>query len=158
MTTSTTDSSPAHLDPVAQRCASYRRDFNLPARFEAPSRCIVLPLGHLVGAVSVPRGQGDRVLTELRMRFLGGPIVENLETRRWTFITGPGSVILSHAFAELAKLRATIGTTGDIVRLPTPDEEARGVLRWVRAPQARRALPAHTAVIATLRILATRPC
>lgn len=156
MTTSATSSPALCSDSTPEeRCAFYRREYHLPAAVDVATRRILLPVGGMVGAVSMPLDLGRRVLAGLRVRMLAGPVIELPHTERWTFITGPGHSLNEAVFADLLRLGASAAPQGDSVVLPSPEDECLGLWRWERKPAARGDFPPQSAVIATTRAMAT---
>ncbi|OLZ45974.1 hypothetical protein BS330_38790 [Amycolatopsis keratiniphila subsp. nogabecina] len=154
MTTSTTgDPATRSGSNPEERCAFYRNEYCLPAVVDPVARRIVLPVGGLVGAVSMPRDLGRRVLAGLRVRMLGGPVIERPRTERWTFITGPGHKPNEAVFADLLRFGASVAPLGDHVVLPSPDDERLDLWRWECKPTARGDFPPQSAVIATTRAM-----
>lgn len=122
-------------------------------RSRIPTR--LLPIGGLVGALTMPRELGRRVLASLRVRMLAGPVVEHPHRQRWTFLTGPGHTLAESVNADLLRLRASVASPGDDMILPSPEDERLGLWLWVYSPEALRDLPPQSAVIATTRAVST---
>ncbi len=137
-----------------QRCVRYRRDYHLPTTVDPVSRRILLPIGGLIGAITMPAELGRRVLAGLRVRMLTGPVVEHPQAQRWTFITGPGHTLAESVHAELLRLRASVAHPGDDVVLPSPDDERLGLWHWICSPDASD-FPPQSAVIATTKAMST---
>ncbi|MEC3978904.1 hypothetical protein [Amycolatopsis sp. H20-H5] len=156
VTTSTTDSPAARSGSTpAERCAFYHHVYRLPAAVDPATHRILLPVGGLVGAITMPVELGRRVLAGLRVRMLAGPVVDRPQTQRWTFITGPGHKLDETVFADLLRLGASVAPTGDNVVLPSPSDERLGLWRWERVPEQLHDFPPQSAVIATTRVMAT---
>ncbi|WP_173130378.1 hypothetical protein [Kibdelosporangium persicum] len=156
MTTSTTNSPATRTDSTPEeRCAFYRDTYRLPAAFDPAARRILLPVGGLVGAITMPGELGRRVLAGLQIRMLAGPVVERLHTYRWTFITGPGHTLDEVASVELLRLGASVALHGNHIILPSPEDEQAGLWRWEREPEASSDFPPQSAVIATTRAMAS---
>jgi hypothetical protein len=156
VTTSTTDSPATHPDSTPEeRCDLYRNQYGLPAVVDSATGRILLPVGGLVGAVSMPSELGCRVLAGLRIRMLAGPVVERPPTQRWTFITGPGHTLEEVVFADLLRLGASVAPQGDHIVLPAPEDERLQLWRWSCALEASSDFPPQSAVIATTRAMAT---
>lgn len=86
-----------------ERCVRYCHPYRLPATVDPVSRRILLPIGGLVGAVTMPIELGRRVLAGLRVRMLAGPVVEHPHAQRWTFLTGSGHTLAESVTAALRK-------------------------------------------------------
>ncbi|MFB9617452.1 MULTISPECIES: hypothetical protein [Pseudonocardiaceae] len=156
MTTSTTRvTATASGSTPEDRCDFYRSEYGLPAALDRATERILMPVGGLVGAVTMPVELGRRVQAGLRIRMLAGPVVERTQTQRWTFITGPGHTLDDVIYAELLRLGASVAPQGDNVVLPSPDDERLGLWRWESAPKALNDFPPQSAVIATTRAMAS---
>lgn len=156
MTTSTTGSRATRPDSTPEdRCDFYRSEYGLPATVERATQRILMPIGGLVGAITMPLELGSRVQAGLRIRMLAGPVVERAQTHRWTFITGPGHMLDDMIFAELLRLGTSVAPQGANIVLPSPDDERLGLWRWECAPKTRGDLPPQSAVIATTRAMAS---
>ncbi|MGI9004459.1 MAG: hypothetical protein ACR2GH_22880 [Pseudonocardia sp.] len=138
-----------------QRCARYRYEYLLPAVVDPASRRILLPIGGLIGAVTMPHELGRRVLAGLRVRMLAGPVVEHPHSQRWTFLTGPGHTLAEPVNADLLRLRVSVAGPGNDVVLPCPDDEQLGLWHWVSYPESLSDFPAQSAVLATTRAMST---
>ncbi|GAA5053781.1 hypothetical protein [Nocardia callitridis] len=143
------------LGPTLEiRCAQYAHDCRLPASIDASSRHIMLHIGTLCGAITMPVELGERV----RDRVGSAPIIEHARARRWTFLTGhtgygtTGSSPLSPAdSAALFRLYVTTASTGSQVVLPSPEDEHTGYRTWVQPPDTGAVRPPLAAVIAATR-------
>jgi hypothetical protein len=113
-----------------------------------------MPIGGLIGAVSMPLELGRRVQAGLRIRMLAGPVVERAQTQRWTFITGPGHALDDVVYAELLRLGASVAPQGDNIILPAPEDERLELWSWECEPKALNDFPPQSAVIATTRAMA----
>ncbi len=155
MTTSNTTRPATHPDTTPeQRCLRYRRDHHLPATVDPTSRRILLPIGGLIGAITMPTALGHRVLAGLRVRMLTGPVIAHPHTHRWTFLTGPGHTLTETVHADLLQLQTSVAHPGDDVVLPSPDDEHLGRRHWIHNPDTRSDLPPQSAVIATTTAMA----
>jgi len=156
VTTSTTDIAATKSGSTPEdRCDFYRHVYRLPSVVDPGTRRILLPVGGLVGAITMPLELGRRVLAGLTIRMLAGPVVDRPSTQRWTFITGPGHKLDDGVLADLLRLGASMAPEGDIVVLPSPDDERLGLWRWERVPAQSQDFPPQSAVIATTRAMAT---
>ncbi len=156
MTASNTESPARHPDSTPEeRCARYRRDYQLPTTVDPTSRRILLPIGGLIGAVTMPSELGRHVLAGLRVRMLTGPVLEHPHAQRWTFLTGPGHTPTETVNTDLLRLRTSVAHPGDNVVLPSPDDEHLGLWHWIRSPETRSDLPPQSAVISTTSAMST---
>ncbi|MGB3441116.1 MAG: hypothetical protein WBA97_20395 [Actinophytocola sp.] len=155
MTTSTTRTRIARSDSTSDdRCDFYRDEFGLSATVDRATRRILMPVGGLIGAVTMPLDLGRRVQAGLQIRMLAGPVIERAQTQRWTFITGPRHTLSDVVHAELLRLGASVVPEGDNIVLPSPEDEQLGLWRWERALKALSDFPPQSAVIATTRAMA----
>ena len=156
MTTSTTRTSAACSDSTSEdRCNFYRSEYGLPATVDRSKQRILLPVGGLIGAITMPLELGRRVQAGLKIRMLAGPVIERAQTQRWTFITGPGHTLDDAVHAEVLRLGASVAPEGDNIVLPSPDDERLGLWCWECAPKALKDFPPQSAVIATTRAMAS---
>lgn len=138
-----------------ERCDFYRSEYGLPAIVDRSTQRILMPVGGLVGAITMPLQLGRRVQAGLQIRMLAGPVIELSQTQRWTLLTGPGHTLTDVVHAELLRLGASIAPEGDNIVLPSPDDERLELWRWERAPKALMDFPPQSAVIATTRAMAS---
>jgi len=156
VTTSNTGNPTTHPDTTPeQRCLRYRRDHHLPTTVDPASRRILLPIGGLIGAITMPTTLGHRVLAGLRVRMLTGPVIAHPHTHRWTFLTGPGHTLTDTVHTDLLQLQTSVAHPGDDVVLPSPDDEHLGRWHWIHSPETHSDLPPQSAVIATTKAMAT---
>lgn len=156
MTTSTTRTSAACPDLTSEdRCNFYRSEYGLPATVDRSKQRILMPVGGLIGAITMPLELGRRVQAGLKIRMLAGPVIERAQTQRWTFITGPGHTLDDAVHAEVLRLGASVAPEGDNIVLPSPDDERLGLWCWECAPKALKDFPPQSAVIATTRAMAS---
>ncbi len=141
---------------LEEHCSFYASVYHLPTTIDPYSKQIVMRVGGVAGAVTMPVRIGREVLAALRIRMLAGPVVEHPQGLRWTFITGPSHWIGDGARADLTRAGASIANPGNIVVLPTFDERVGGDWRWVRRPAASWDFPPQSAVISTVRALTVR--
>jgi hypothetical protein len=156
VTTSTTRTSATRSNSTSEaRCDFYRSEYGLPATVDRSTQRILMPVGGLIGAITMPIELGRRVQAGLRVRMLAGPVIERAQTQRWTFITGPGHTLDDVVHAELLRLGASVAPEGDNIVLPSPDDERLGLWCWECAPKAQKDFPPRSAVIATTRAMAS---
>jgi hypothetical protein len=156
VTTSTTRT-PVTLSGATseERCGFYRSEYGLPATVDRSMQRILMPVGGLVGAITMPLELGQRVQAGLRIRMLAGPVIERAQTQRWTFITGPGHTLDDAVHAEILRLGASVAPEGDNIVLPSPEDEHLGLWCWECVPKALKDFPPQSAVIATTRAMAS---
>ncbi len=139
---------------IEARHAFYSRECGISAVIDPSLGKIVLEVGDLVGAVTMPRALGLRVDAGLGVRMLAGPVISQSRIGRWIFLTGPGGPLDESTMADFFDLGVAIASTGDFIKFPSPEDERLDVLRWERIPRSLKDLPPQSAVIATTRAMA----
>jgi hypothetical protein len=138
---------------LAARCNRYYKDHAFPVALDYASRRILLKIGRLIGAVTVPATIADKVLTRLDIALASGPVVVDSHENRWIFLTGSRRAVSGETAADLFRLGATVHSAGDDAVLPSPEDERLGLRRWQRQPVVGRDLPQQSLVIATIRLV-----
>ncbi|MEU8632591.1 hypothetical protein AB0C38_10510 [Amycolatopsis sp. NPDC048633] len=133
-----------------ERCRHYSTVCGLPARVVHGSR-IVVRLDGLVGAVTMPADLAHRVAVALRLQSLPAPAVAHPGGKRWTFLTGPGSVGPDNARNLLPIGVNVVGDEASVV-LPSPETELLGLWRWTDRSVPLE-LPAQAVLLASARAL-----
>ncbi len=133
------------------RCEYYQTECGLPARLVDGDR-IVLQLGGVFGAVTMPAGLGRKVVASLRVRAMPAPALAHPGGQRWTLLSGPGTVTLEDLAALVPLGVSVVGETAVVV-LPSPETEALGLWHWVQQPTPAD-LPPQAALLTTTRAMA----
>ncbi|WP_410575653.1 hypothetical protein [Amycolatopsis sp. cmx-4-61] len=123
----------------------------MPARLVDGDR-IVLQLGGVFGAVTMPAGLGRKVVASLRVRAMPAPALAHPGGQRWTLLSGPGTVTLEDLAALVPLGVSVVGETAVVV-LPSPETEALGLWHWVQQPTPAD-LPPQAALLTTTRAMA----
>jgi hypothetical protein len=100
-------------------------------------------------AITMPAALGRRVLAELQIAMLAGPVISG-PGEWWTFITEPATAPRPAVPAELCRAKVHIAPRGAHVVIP-PRREA---LEWIKRPQPQHALPPWSVVIGATRRVA----
>jgi hypothetical protein len=148
----TIDPVPARAgDTVGRRCAFYaEQGFAVHA---ADRGQIVLCVGGLLGAVTMPAAPGAKVAPSMAVRAMPAPAICHPGGDSWTFLTGPGHTVTTDHAAALLRLRVSVVGAGAQVVLPSPESECLGLWRWIRWP-SRADLPPQGALLATTQAMA----
>src|SRR5256885_4519021 len=67
----------------------YQELFGWPVSVQVGQRNLVMRLGEVLDAVSMPAALGSRVRAHLEMSLMGGPIIASSDGTRWTFLAKP---------------------------------------------------------------------
>ncbi|HEU5472409.1 MAG TPA: hypothetical protein VFV67_17285 [Actinophytocola sp.] len=124
---------PGWLRELADARSSYQESFGWPVSVQVGARHLVVALGRVLNAVSMPAGLGARVLDRLTGPV---PIFASPDGTRWTFLVGPGTPANSTISGDVE-----LAPPGSHVAIPVNPSE-----RWVEPP--RRALPPARSVLA----------
>ncbi len=141
-------------DLISERI-QYEEDFGWPVTVEVERRRLAVAVGDVLDAVTMPVALGEKVLAELRIAMLNGPVLSSVGGERWTFLTTPEAPPRSVTPAELDAHGVRFTPRGALVIIPRPGSGAESP-PWIEAPRARRALPPWPAVTATARRVANR--
>lgn len=116
----------------------------------------LLRTGVEVTAVQLSAPLGRRVLEDLRMRMIAGPVFARPKARhlaeRWTVLCQPDRWPREDAEAELYRAGATICVTGTPLLLPQDMARTPGQAWWIQPPG--HPLPPLTAVAAVIQMVA----
>lgn len=146
------------MAPVAPRClhdliatrAHCEERLGWPVTLEVKSRRLVVTVGEMLDAVTMPTLLGQKVLAELQITMLAGPVIAAAGGAWWTFLTAPAAVSRQGIPAELRARKVHLTPDGAQVIIPNQiDSEATP--RWVVSP---RPLPPWSAVIGATRRVA----
>ncbi|MBE8523068.1 hypothetical protein ILP97_37195 [Amycolatopsis sp. H6(2020)] len=123
----------------------------MPAQLVEDDR-IVLQLGGVFGAVSMPAVLGHKVVASLQIRRMSAPALAHPGGQRWTLLSGPSTVTLED-LATLVPLGVSVVSDAAVVVLPSPETEALGLWHWIEQP-SRADLAPQAALLATTRAMA----
>ncbi|MEV6602785.1 hypothetical protein [Kutzneria sp. NPDC051319] len=145
---------PEWLRELAAARARYEELFGWPVSVDVEPRRIVVPVGAVVDAVTMPSSLGEKVLAELDITMLAGPVTAGPGGAWWTFLSQPATAPRPEVPAELHAVKVRLTPRGAHAVLPTRDDN-NGPWRWIARPQPHRALPPWSAVIAVTRRIVT---
>jgi hypothetical protein len=147
---------PAWLRELAHGRAEYEELLGWPVSVQVGNRVLIVAIGPVVEAVTMPAALGARVRAELGIAMLSGPVATDPDGDRWTFLTKPLEHLRPNITADLSHLRVVVAPHGSHVTIPTgPDVSAGQAWRWIERPSPAKPLPPAYAVIAVTRRLAT---
>jgi hypothetical protein len=145
---------PAWLRELAHGRDTYEELLGWPVSVQVGKRVLIVAIGQVVDAVSMPAALGMLVRAQLDIAMLSGPIVADPDGRRWTFLTKPLDRLRPDIAAGLSHLMVELAPHGAYVALPTKPDTLSGQLwRWVEPPSPARVLPPAYAVIGVTRRL-----
>jgi len=145
---------PAWLRELAHGRASYEELLGWPVSVQVGKRVLIVAIGQMLDAVSMPAGLGARVRAELGIAMLSAPVVAEPDGTRWTFLTKPLDRLRPNIAADLSHLRVDVAPHGAHIVIPTDPHTTSGhEWRWIDAPSPSRALPPAYAVIGVTRRL-----
>ncbi|MBB5157486.1 hypothetical protein BJ970_005020 [Saccharopolyspora phatthalungensis] len=148
MTSQTTNSvvERPSLRDLADARTHYEEQFGWPVTMEVEQRTLVLAVGEVFDALTMPEPLGRRTFTELQLAMWTVPVIGELAGRAWTFLTQP-----STAGPELSSTlhRLKVHSVPRSSHLPLPlrtDSEA-----WIESPRPRQPLPPWSEFIDAVR-------
>jgi hypothetical protein len=139
-------------DLISERIR-YEEEFGWPVAVEVERRRLTVAVGDVLDSVTMPVAVGEKVLVQLRIAMLDGPVLASVGGERWTFLTTPEAPPMPVIPAELDAYGVRFTPRGAQVIIPGPGS-GEGSPHWIEAPRARNALPPWPAVIATARRVA----
>ncbi len=126
-----------------RRATHYEELPGWPVRLQVQQRRLTVPVGTALDALTMPATLGDKVLAELRIMMLPGPVATGPGDDWWTFLSHPATASCLGIPAALRRLRvhpAPQGTPGIIPTHVGGDDHSRW--RWsnhpTRADRCRR--------------------
>jgi hypothetical protein len=149
-----TQPAPAWLRELADGRANYEELLGWPVSLNVRQGTLVVAIGSVVGAVSMPAALGARVQHELQIAMLCGPVIADPGGSRWTFLTRPVADIRSAVVTELAHWQVHLVGRGGLVPIPLSVSLSDGnSWRWAEQPAPNRPLPPTSAVVCVSRRL-----
>lgn len=134
-------------------CAEYQRR-GLPALQEDGK--LLVRTGVEITAVQMSAPLGGRVLEDLRIRMIAGPVLARPKARhfaeRWTVLCQPDRWPREDAEAEMYRAGANICVSGTPLVLPRDMSRTPGQAWWIQPPG--HPLPPLSAVVAVTRMVA----
>ena len=148
---------PAWLRELAHGRDTYEELLGWPVSVQVGKRVLIVAIGQVLDAVTMPAALGVQVRAELSIAMLSGPIVADPDGKRWTFLTKPLDRLRPATAADLSPERVEVVPHGGYAVVPTnPDTLVGATWRWIEPPSPGRALPPAYAVIGLTRRLTER--
>lgn len=145
---------PMWLRELAHGRATYEELLGWPVSVQVGTRVLIVAIGQVLEAVSMPASLGAHVRAELGIAMLSGPVVADPDGKRWTFLTKPLDRLRPTIAADLSHLQVDVAPHGSHVVVPTDPNTTSGPLwRWLEPPSPARSLPPAYAVIGVTRRL-----
>jgi hypothetical protein len=138
------------LRELATARTYYEERFGWPVTIEVDPGRLLMAVGELADAVVMPRPLGWRVLTDLRIALLAGPVLADTTGQWWMFLTRPAAISVPKEHTDLRCLEVYLVPGGSRVVVPSEIDEKNG-WPWLERPRALSQLPPWPAVIATAR-------
>lgn len=133
----------------------YEERFGWPVTVEVAAARLVMKVGDSLDAVAMSEPLGQRVLAELRIAMLAGPVLADATARWWMFLTQPAGGI-GWSVKQLRGLDIHPVPRGSRVVVPSDISEPPP-RPWIERPRALHRLPPWAAVIATVRRTNAQP-
>ncbi|HEU5107695.1 MAG TPA: hypothetical protein VFT95_03880 [Micromonosporaceae bacterium] len=134
---STTAPAPMWLRELSQARASYEELFGWPVSVQVGGRNIVVALGQVLNAITMPAGLGARVRALLDWPV---PVFATPDQARWTFLVGAAKARNSIVFEPGVEMTPA----GSYLAIPAD----LGGPGWVEPPRPKRPLPPAGTVLA----------
>jgi hypothetical protein len=148
---------PAWLRELAHGRDTYEELLGWPVSVQVGKRVLIVAIGQVLDAVTMPAALGAQVRAELGIAMLSGPIVADPDGKRWTFLTKPLDRLRPGTAADLSHERVEVVPHGGHIVLPTDLQALAGPRwRWIEPPSPGRALAPAYAVIGLTRRLTER--
>jgi hypothetical protein len=152
-----TTTSPAAMPPAPRWLrdlitarTQYEELLGWPVTVDMGPRRLVLAVGHVLDAVTMPEPLGASVLAELQITMLAGPVVADSDGPRWTFLTDLATASQPDISSDLHAHTVHLVPRSGHVIVPGPSD-GEGSSRWVRPPRPHHRLPPWSVVIGTTR-------
>jgi hypothetical protein len=143
---------PSWLREMAQGRASYEELLGWPVSLHVRTRSLVVAVGHVLDAVSMPATLGASVKNELGLRFSAAPIIADPDGTRWTLLTKPVRGMRPEIVSGLAAWQVDLAPLGSYVAIPVGIAcSTPGACRWIQRPIPHYALPPARHVVETAR-------
>ncbi len=151
---SATNPAPDWLRELVTARTRYEELLGWPVRVDVQSRCVTVPVGIVLDALTMPAPLGEKVRVEPGLTRLG-PVAADPQGERWTFLTQPAVATHRDIPAELRELEVHTAAHGTPMVIPTGIEDAGdGGWQWVELPRPRQSLPPWSAVLSAIRRIA----
>lgn len=137
---------------MAHGRANYEELLGWPVSLQVRTRSLVVAVGHVLDAVSMPATLGVSVKNELGSAFSAAPIIADPDGNRWTFLTKPVRALRPEIVAGLAAWQVDLAPLGSHVAIPVSIAcSTARVWRWIQRPVPHYALPPGRDVVETAR-------
>lgn len=137
---------------MAHGRATYEELLGWPVSLQVRTRTLVVAVGHVLDAVSMPTTLGVSVKNELGSTFSAAPIVADPDGTRWTFLTKPVRAMRPEIVSGLAAWQVDLAPLGSHVAIPVSIAcSTTRVCRWIQRPLPQYALPPAREVVETAR-------
>jgi hypothetical protein len=137
---------------MAQGRASYEELLGWPVSLQVRTRSLLVAVGHVLDAVSMPAALGVSVKNELGLRFSAAPIIADSDGARWTFLTKPVRAMRPEFVSGLAAWQVDLAPLGSHVTIPVSIAYSTSeACRWIQRPIPHYALPPARDVVETAR-------
>ncbi len=138
------------LRELAAARTHYEELLGWPVRMEVGQRCLTVPVGRALDALIMPAPLGEKVLAELTIMMLAGPVTTGPGGGWWTFLSRPVPAPRPGVPAALRRLRVRPAPRGTPVIIPTPVDGDSG-WRWIQPPHSGGSLPQWPLIIGATR-------
>ncbi|MGH3981023.1 MAG: hypothetical protein ACRDRZ_18840 [Pseudonocardiaceae bacterium] len=146
---------PAWLHEVATARTRYEELLGWPVSIDVERRRLMVPVGTVLDAVTMPAALGRTVLAELRIAILAGPVTADPAGHWWTFLIQPAAAAGTDLPAELRRLKVRPTPRGGHAIVPIQlAHHGDGGWRWVQPPRPRQSLPPRSVVLGATRRVA----
>jgi hypothetical protein len=146
-----TQPAPAWLRDLAAARAHYEELFGWPVSVQVGQRQLVVALGQVLDAITMPAALAAQVQGQLGIAMLSGPVIAHPDNGRWTFLTQGVATMTGDIVDGLGEHDVRHAAAGAYTVIPT--ECGDGGWRWMNEPRPHHMLPSAYAVIATARRL-----
>ncbi|MGH3925124.1 MAG: hypothetical protein ACREX8_21345 [Gammaproteobacteria bacterium] len=146
---------PEWLRELATARTHYEEMFGWPVTIEVEQQVLAAPVGGVLDAVIMPAPLGEKVLADLQLMMLAGPVIARPDGASWMFFTQPVTGPRREVPAELCHLQVHLIPRGTHVVIPTQVDSDSG-LWWIKQPQPPHSLPPWSVVIGVTRRVAAQ--
>lgn len=152
---SMTHPAPDWLHELVTARIHYEELLGWPVCMEARRRHVRVPVGTALDGITMPATLGEKVLAELTITMLAGPVTAGPGADWWTFLTQPTTAPRPGIPAEVHRLQVRPLPRGAYAILPTQvDHGSDSAWRWIEPPRPCQSLPPWSAVIGATRRVA----
>lgn len=151
----TTFPAPEWLRTLAAARTHYEELLGWPVRVQVQQRYLTVPVGMALDALTMPATLGEKVLAELTISMLAGPVTADPGGDWWTFLSHPAPAPRLGVPAALRRLRVHPAPRGTPVIIPTSlDGGGESRWQWIEPPRPGRSLPPWSVVVGATRRVA----